>query len=122
MEPKTERFIAKKVYSEEITDLIINLNNPNEILNEFPDAEIIESGTLLQERQEPIINFTKFNFYYKNGSKKSFYIRNKNDCGECNICYTYDVLKKCDGCVFRICNRCHGSITQCPQNCGGRFI
>lgn len=122
MASKFIEFNAKKAYTEELITLNIDLNNPNSIFTIFSDIEIAESGKELQEREEAITDFTKFNFYYKNGNKKSFYIRNKNECGECNICYTYDVLKKCNGCVFCVCNRCNKYIKQCPQNCGGRFI
>lgn len=121
MSYKIEKFIAKKAYTAENISLNINLNNPNEIFNDNPDIELIESGTEKCELNNIITNLNTFNFYDKNGNKKAFYFRNKNECGECNICYTFDVLKKCNGCIFKICNKCNMRIIQCPQNCGGGF-
>jgi len=121
MDRRTEKFTAKFAYTTIYTTLNINLNNPNEIFNTIEsNLEIVEGGTKLQENGNAIIDFTNYNFYESNHTKKSFYIRNKN-CGECNLCYNYLVLKKCSICNFKICEGCNTHILECPQRCGGNF-
>ena len=111
---KIEYFNAKLAYTTTIIQIPINLNDPNEFFNEFPDYYIIESGTILQEKNIHISDLKEF-IFKKN---TSFYLKLKNECDVCDICYDNDVIKKCNGCSFKICYHCIKNINQCPQRCG----